>query len=73
MFSDHIAIMLIIDPETGRILDANPAACAYYGYEMPELLSLNIQDINMLPAKETAALRMKAFERKEGHSSFRTG
>jgi len=26
MFSDHTAIMLIIDPETGRILDANPSA-----------------------------------------------
>lgn len=70
MFSDHIAVMLIIDPETGRILDANPSACKFYGYEMAELLLLNIQDINMLPAKETARLRQKAFERKEGHFIF---
>ncbi len=70
MFSDHIACMLIIDPETGRILDANPAACKFYGYEMTELLLLNIQDINMLPAEETARLRQQAFERKEGHFIF---
>ncbi|MEA5048968.1 MAG: PAS domain S-box protein [Eubacteriales bacterium] len=70
MFSDHSAIMLIIDPETGRILDANPSACSYYGYTTSELLALNIQDINMLPAKETAAMRKKALERKEGHFIF---
>lgn len=70
MFSDHTAIMLIIDPETGRILDANPSACRFYGYSSAELLALNIQDINMLPAAETAALRMKAFERKEDHFIF---
>jgi diguanylate cyclase (GGDEF)-like protein/PAS domain S-box-containing protein len=70
MFSDHIAVMLIIDPETGRILNANPAACRFYGYEMTELLEMSIQDINMLPAEETARLRRKAFEREEGHFIF---
>ncbi len=70
MFSDHIAVMLVIDPDTGRILNANPAACNFYGYEMSELLNLNIQDINMLPAEETARLRKMAFERKERHFIF---
>lgn len=29
MFSDHSAVMLVIDPETGRILNANPSACVF--------------------------------------------
>lgn len=70
MFSDHSAIMLVIDPETGRILNANPSACVFYGYDMSELLSMNIQDINMLPEKETERLRKRALERKEEHFIF---
>jgi len=32
MFERNRAVQLLLDPETGRILDANPAACEYYGY-----------------------------------------
>ncbi|WP_206458218.1 PAS domain S-box protein [Anaerovorax sp. IOR16] len=70
MFSDHIANMLIIDPITGRILDVNPSACDFYGYRKSELLRMNIQEINMLPAEETAKLRKSAFERKKEHFIF---
>jgi PAS domain S-box-containing protein len=37
MFEKNPAIMLLIDPASGMILDANPAACAYYGYTADEL------------------------------------
>ncbi len=70
MFNDHIANMLIIDPVTGDILDANPAACEFYGYEKVQLLSMRIQDINMLPPQETAKQRNMAFERKKRHFIF---
>lgn len=70
MFNDHIAKMLIIDPITGKILDANPAACQFYGYERMQLLNMNIQDINMLPADEVARQRKSAFERKKSHFIF---
>lgn len=32
IFESHSAVMLLIEPETGRIVDANPAAVAFYGY-----------------------------------------
>ena len=32
IFSNNHSVMLIISPDTGAILDANPAACSYYGY-----------------------------------------
>ncbi len=46
MFTEHAAVMLITDMETGQILDANPPACLFYGYSKEELLAMNIQDIN---------------------------
>ena len=36
---------LVYDPETLRIVDASPAACALYGYERAELLELGLEDL----------------------------
>ena len=46
MFNGHDAVMLLVDPVGGCILDANPAASKFYGYTHDELLSLKIGDIN---------------------------
>ncbi|WP_051280438.1 HD domain-containing phosphohydrolase [Anaerovorax odorimutans] len=70
MFSDHVANMLIIDPITGKILDANPSSCSFYGFSKSELLRMNIQEINMLPVEETARQRKFALERKKEHFIF---
>lgn len=52
LFENNHAVMLLIDPETAKIIDANPAACAYYGYTREELTRREITDINMLSEKE---------------------
>ncbi len=44
--------MLLIDPENGAILDANAAACHFYGYEGKELNNMNINQINTLSREE---------------------
>lgn len=49
MFSQHRAIQMIFEPDTGHIVDANPAACAFFGYTRNELLSMAIQDLNAQP------------------------
>ncbi|MBI4776938.1 MAG: PAS domain S-box protein [Deltaproteobacteria bacterium] len=48
LFNNHHAVMLIIDPANGAIVDANPAACAYYGWSKEALSRMNIADINTL-------------------------
>ena len=48
MFESHSAVMLLIEPVTGRILDANIAAERFYGYNISELNSMFIRDINIL-------------------------
>lgn len=49
MFERHGSIMLIIESETGRILDANLAAERFYGRTRDELRSLSMRDIRAGP------------------------
>ena len=42
MFATHPAIMLLIEPETGLILEANPAAIQFYGYPKSGLSGMPI-------------------------------
>jgi len=45
MFSNHNAVMLLLDPASGRIVDANLAACKFYKYSHEKLCSMLIQEI----------------------------
>lgn len=48
-FKNNSTIMLLIDPETGEIIDANVAAEEFYGYDFTRLTRMNISDLNTLP------------------------
>ncbi|MHB0898288.1 MAG: ATP-binding protein [Spirochaetales bacterium] len=52
LFKAHNSIMLLIDPDSGRIIDANPSAEAFYGWTRSQLLSMNISEINIQPAEQ---------------------
>ncbi|MBB1489011.1 sensor domain-containing diguanylate cyclase [Oceanospirillum sediminis] len=52
MFERNKAVKLLIDPASGSIVDANPAAVEYYGYKLDVLRSMNIEDINILSQEE---------------------
>jgi PAS domain S-box-containing protein len=47
MFELNNAVMLTINPENGRIMDANSSACRYYGYSKEEITARVITDINI--------------------------
>ena len=55
MFEVNTAIKLLIDPADGMIMDANPAAEAFYGWSLAELRRMNIASINVLSAQELHA------------------
>jgi len=52
MFDNHNAVMLLLEPGNGRILDANQSASDYYGYDLATLTSMSIDQINCLPAQQ---------------------
>jgi PAS domain S-box-containing protein len=60
MFERHNAVMLLIEPESGAVVDANPAAAAFYGWSQHRLRHMNINQLNMLPPDTIAACRHQA-------------
>ncbi len=71
LFQNKHTVMLIIDPENGRIVDANPAAVAYYGWELAELCQMNICQINQLTAQEVQSEMDLAYKEKRNYFLFR--
>jgi PAS domain S-box-containing protein len=43
LFEMHSAIMLLIDPKTGIIMDANRSAVVFYGYPSSKLCGMSVQ------------------------------
>ncbi len=50
LFQNNRAIKLMIEPETGLILQANKAACRFYGYSSKEISGMNIGNLNPMPS-----------------------
>lgn len=71
LFEDSHAVMMIIDPETGKIIEANSAACEYYGWSLAELCSKHIYEINQLAKDEVNAEMKNAIDEKRNHFHFR--
>jgi PAS domain S-box-containing protein len=53
-FMKNPAVKLFIDPDTGRIVEANQAAVDFYKLTRDELIRLRISDLNTLPPDELA-------------------
>lgn len=60
MFEHHDSIMLLIDQESGAIVDANAAASRFYGYECAQLQTLNIASINQGSLDQIRAAMLSA-------------
>ena len=71
LFENSSAIMLLLDPETQRIVDANKAAAAYYGYPVETLRAMRISDINTLSPEQIQAEIGQALAQKRLHFLFR--
>ncbi|WP_461207064.1 EAL domain-containing protein [Clostridium sp. DL1XJH146] len=67
IIQNHKFVMLIINPKTGEIVEGNNNAVSYYGYSKEELLSLRIQDINILKADE---VKKEMFKVKSGIKNY---
>ncbi len=69
LFERNATAKLIVDPESGDIVDANDAASVFYGWSVEELKQMNLAQIN-------AALQLEVIKGnlarvvKEGHARF---
>lgn len=71
MFQNNHSVMLLIDPESGDIINANPAACAFYGYSREEITGLKISDFNCLTQEQVSAEMERAKQEQRNQFFFR--
>jgi two-component system cell cycle sensor histidine kinase/response regulator CckA len=71
LFEHHAAVKLLIDPETGDIIDANHAAAAFYGWPREQLKQMKIHDINTLSPGEIKVVMEKVQSREGIRFEFR--
>lgn len=71
LFINNDAIMLLIDPENGDIIDANNAACRYYEWSHEDLIHKKICNLNTLSQKEVVAEMTKAKNETWNHFFFK--
>jgi PAS domain S-box-containing protein len=70
MFDKNTEIMLLIEPETGAITDANQTAVDFYGYSKSKLCSMSIHEINTLSPAQVAEERQKALHEERNYFVF---
>lgn len=73
LFEDNGAVMLLVDPVSLRIIDANPAACAFYGWSPDDFLDMRITEITTLPETEVRKnhLDILAYEKRRFRACHR--
>jgi PAS domain S-box-containing protein len=71
LFKNNHTVMLLIDPETADIVDANPAACSFYGWSHEELINKKITDINTLTDEKVFQEIERAESEENQHFFFR--
>jgi PAS domain S-box-containing protein len=72
IFENTKAIFLIIDPSNGKIIDANDAACRFYGYDKDEFIDkLYLSQINVLPEDELKIEMQKAIKQSRRFFDFK--
>ncbi len=70
LFKKNQAAMLMIDPETATIVDANLGACVFYGYPYEKILKLKMTDINTLTAEEVKTEMQRALTEQQNHFHY---
>ncbi len=70
MFENIVAVMLLIEPDSGVIVDANPAAASFYGYSVEQLRAMRIDQINTLTPSEIEAEMGRAVRQERDYFIF---
>jgi len=70
-FENSLTVMYLLDPQTGLILDANPAASAFYDIPRAEMAGMPLVALSATPEKAIKATLADIRKNKGGHFSSR--
>ncbi len=69
-FENSYSMMLLVDPENAKIIEANKAACRFYGYSHEQLTKMYVKQLNILSEEEIKAELISAKQGLENHFIF---
>jgi PAS domain S-box-containing protein len=71
VFEHSHSVMLIVEPDSGNLIDANIAACNYYGYSKEQMKSMKIYSINISTPLQIKSEMEKAKKEKREYFLFK--
>jgi len=71
IFEKNKAIKWVLDPSTGKIIDANSAACEFYQYSYEEMTNLYLWDINLMGETEMKKFLASAASEEQTEFTFK--
>jgi diguanylate cyclase (GGDEF)-like protein/PAS domain S-box-containing protein len=70
MFENNRAVQILLDPDTGAIVDANVAAVEFYGWDLDTLRSMHIWEINTLDEEAIRSEMVNASQQRRSYFVF---
>ncbi len=70
LFMNSPAILMIIDPQLGQLIDVNHKAVEFYGYSRDQLLSMSINEINTYSRDAVFAEMQNAKKENRNYFNF---
>jgi len=70
-FENNFSPILVVDPNTSNIVNANTSACRFYGYTKETITKMKITDINVLSADEVIDEMDRVKSSKRNFFNFR--
>ena len=70
LFEKNTSTILLINPESARIVDANPAACSFYGYSRNQMKRLTVENLNVMSEEEVQAEIKRVEAGEKSHFDF---
>ncbi|MBT3185535.1 MAG: PAS domain S-box protein [Nitrospina sp.] len=70
IFEKNRAMKILVDPDSGDIIDANSAACEFYQYSPKEMTAIKVWEINVLGETEIKKLMAREISGKKTDFMF---
>lgn len=71
LIQDNPSVIVVFDPDTGKIIEINNACCRFYGYSRDEMLKMSVYKINTLSKKEIEPEIQNALSNKKNYFVFK--
>lgn len=69
-FLNNHAIMMLVDPQTGNIIETNQSASAFYGWDIDTMRHMSMDQINILSKEEIVKHMQDAKEKGKQYFQF---